>query len=58
MYKLNPNYATAVKHDIDKLLISSRIHSTSKGGYMVITHNGSTQKEWKIENLCGFQKVE
>jgi hypothetical protein len=35
-------------------IISSKIHSTSRGGYMVITYNGSTKIEWKTENLCRF----
>ncbi len=39
-YKLNLNYLTTVKQDINKLLAKE-----------------DAQEKWKIENLCGFQKV-
>jgi hypothetical protein len=56
-YRLNLNYFATVKQDIDKLL-PTWTYSTSREGYMVITHSGNAQEEWKIKNLCGFHKVE
>ncbi len=53
---MNLNYFATVKQDIDKVL-ATWIYSTSREGYMVITHSGNVQEEWKIENLCGFHKL-
>jgi hypothetical protein len=41
-YTLNPNYATAIKQDIDKLLTTRFIQFVE----LVITHINSTQEKW------------
>jgi hypothetical protein len=56
-YKLNLNHVVVVKHDIDKLLVARFIQPIEETRWLspivVIP-----KKNWKFENLCGFQKVE
>jgi len=55
-YKINPNYATIIKQDIDKLL-ATRFIEFGRQNYMVVTHSMSTPKKWQAKNLYRFQKI-
>ncbi len=55
-YRLNPNYATIVKQDIDKLLTASFIKPFEEATWLspiVVL----PKKKWETKNLCGLHKA-
>ncbi len=54
---MNPNYATVVKQNIDKLLTTWFIQLVEEATWLSLIMV-MPKKEWKIENLCGFQEVQ
>ncbi len=55
-YKLNPNYATTIKQNIDKLLAIGFIEYVEETTWL-FTHNNNTKKKWQVKNLYRFQKT-
>ncbi len=55
-YRLNPNYATTIKQDIDKLLVARFVQLVEEARWLspivVIP-----KKNRKLKKLCGFLKV-
>lgn len=56
-YHMNPNYATIVKQDLDKLLVVSFIELVL-GSNLVITDCGSTQIKRQIAHMHWFLELE
>jgi hypothetical protein len=55
-YILNPNYATTIKQNINKLLVVRFVESIEEATW-VVTHSNSTQEKWQVENLYKFWKT-
>ncbi len=55
-YRFNPNYALAIKQDIDKLLVARFIQPLEEVTWL--SPLVVLLRRMEIENLCGFQKVE
>ncbi len=54
-YIMNPNYVVTIRQD--RQIVSTKIYPACRKSQLVIINCGSTQEEWKIQNLCRLRKL-